>query len=158
VGLYLVSFRVLTPKGVPARNLVAGAVAGGVAWTVLQAIAVPVVHHYTHSDTVYGLFAIVLVLLAWIYLGVQITVYAAEVNVVLTRRLWPRTIVQPPLAEADRASMAMQALQNQRREEQSVKVTFSDRTSDAGTPTRVPRTPEEVTPPGPDADRQKSSG
>jgi YihY family inner membrane protein len=158
VGLYLVSFRVLTPKGVPARNLVAGAVAGGIAWTVLQAIAVPVVHHYTHSDTVYGLFAIVLVLLAWIYLGVQITVYAAEVNVVLTRRLWPRTIVQPPLAEADRASMAMQALQNQRREEQSVKVTFSDRTSDAGTPTRVPRTPEEVTPPGPDADRQKSSG
>jgi YihY family inner membrane protein len=158
VGLYLVSFRVLTPKGVPALNLIAGAVAGGIAWTVLQAIAVPVVHHYTHIDTVYGLFAIVLVLLAWIYLGVQVTVCAAEVNVVLTRRLWPRTIVQPPLTEADRASMAMQALQNQRREEQSVEVTFSDRTSGAGTPTRVPRTPEEVTPPGPDADRQKSSG
>ncbi len=144
VGLYLVSFRVLTPKGVPARSLIAGALTGGIAWTVLQALAVPVVHHYTHSDTVYGLFAVVLVLLAWIYLGVQITVYAAEVNVVLTRRLWPRTIVQPPLAEADRASMAMQALQNQRREEQNVRVTFSDRPPGAAGPTQVPRTPEEI--------------
>jgi YihY family inner membrane protein len=158
VGLYLVSFRVLTPKGVPTRSLIAGAVAGGITWTVLQALAAPVVRHYTHSDSVYGLFATVLVLLAWIYLGAQIAVYAAEVNVVLTRRLWPRTIVQPPLTEADRASMAVQALQNQRREEQSVEVTFSDRPSDVSAPTRVPRTPEEVTPPGPAGDHQKSSG
>jgi len=148
VALYLVSFRVLTPKGVPARNLIAGAVAGGVAWTVLEALAAPVVHHYAHSDTVYGLFAIVLVLVAWIYLGVQIVVYAAEVNVVLTRRLWPRTIVQPPLAEADRASMALQALQNQRREEQRVRVTFSDRRPATAAPSQTPRTPEEIVPPG----------
>jgi uncharacterized BrkB/YihY/UPF0761 family membrane protein len=158
VGLYLVSFRVLTPKGVPTRNLVAGAVTGGVAWTVLQAVAVPVVHHFTHNDTVYGLFAIVLVLLAWIYIGVLITVYAAEVNVVLTRRLWPRTMVQPPLTEADRASMALQALQNQRREEQSIKVTFSDRPSGAAAPARVPRTPEDVTPPRRAGDHENSSG
>jgi YihY family inner membrane protein len=158
VSLYLVSFRVLTPKGVPARNLITGAVAGGIAWTVLQALAAPLIRHFTHSDSVYGLFATVLVLLAWIYLGVQIAVYAAEVNVVLTRRLWPRTIVQPPLAEADRASMALQALQNQRREEQNVEVTFSDRPSGAAAPTRVPRTPEEIAPPGPAEDIQKSSG
>src|SRR5215469_7337281 len=36
VGLYLAGFRALTPKGIPARNLVAGAIAGGIAWTVLQ--------------------------------------------------------------------------------------------------------------------------
>jgi hypothetical protein len=35
--------------------------------------------------------------------------YAAEVNVVLARRLWPRAFVQPPLTEADRASLALQA-------------------------------------------------
>ena len=46
--------------------------------------------------------------------------YAAEINVVLDRRLWPRSVVQPPLTEADRASMALQALQNQRRAEQMV--------------------------------------
>ena len=37
VGLYLASFRVLTPKGIPSRNLVPGAVAGGIVWTALQA-------------------------------------------------------------------------------------------------------------------------
>jgi hypothetical protein len=71
------------------------------------------------------------------------------VNVVLTRRLWPRTIVQPPLAEADRASMAPQALQNQRREEQTVQVSCTDRPPGMPSPARTPRTPEEVTPPGP---------
>ena len=156
-SLYLISFRVLTPKGVPTRNLVAGATAGGVAWTVLQALAAPVVRHFTHSDSVYGLFATVLVLLAWIYLGVQIAVYAAEVNVVLARRLWPRTIVQPPLAEADRASMALQALQNQRREEQKVQVTFTDRPPGAAAPPQTPKVPEEISPPGPATGRENGS-
>jgi uncharacterized BrkB/YihY/UPF0761 family membrane protein len=35
-------------------------------------------------------FATVLGLIAWLYLAVQVTVYAAEVNVVPVRRLWPR--------------------------------------------------------------------
>jgi YihY family inner membrane protein len=80
IGMYLIGFRVLTPKGVPARKLVPGAVAGGAAWTVLQALGTYVVHHFLHSDSVYGVFATVLGLLAWIYLGVEITVYAAEIN------------------------------------------------------------------------------
>jgi len=74
-------------------------------------------------------------------------VYSAEVNVVLTRRLWPRSIVQPPLTEADRASMALQALQNQRRPEQHIEVTFDDRPPDEGVPARTPQTPDEVAPP-----------
>jgi len=132
VGLYLASFRVLTPKSIPARSLIPGAVLGGIVWTVLQALGAYLVHHALRSDSVYGIFATVLGLLAWIYLGVQVTVYAAEVNVVLARRLWPRSLVQPPLTEADRASMRMQAVQNQRRDEQHVEVTFTD------TPRRVP--------------------
>ena len=146
VGLYLACFRILTPRGVPTRNLIAGAVAGGIAWTVLQGIAVFVVHHDLHTASVYGIFATVLVLVAWIYLGVQITVYAAEVNVVLTRRLWPRTIVQPPLAEADRASLALQALQNQIREEQTVQVSFTDRPAGVQPPAQTPQTPDEIVP------------
>jgi uncharacterized BrkB/YihY/UPF0761 family membrane protein len=45
VGLYVVSFRVLTPKGVPTRALLPGAAAGGAAWTLLQAIGTYLVHH-----------------------------------------------------------------------------------------------------------------
>jgi YihY family inner membrane protein len=126
IGMYFIGFRVLTPKSVPTRKLVPGAVAGGVAWTVLEALGTLLVHHFLHSNSVYGVFGTVLGLVAWIYLGVEISVYAAEINVVLARRLWPRSIVQPPLTEADRAVLSVQALQNQRRDDQHVKVSFDE--------------------------------
>ncbi len=147
IGLYFASFRVLTPRGVPSRALLPGAMTGGVAWTALQAVGTYLVHHYLHSDSVYGVFATVLGLLAWLYIAVELTVYAAEVNVVLARRLWPRSIVQPPLTEADRSSMALQALQNQRRAEQDVTVSFNDRPRGAKAAASTPQTPDQVTPP-----------
>jgi YihY family inner membrane protein len=143
--IFLLVFRVLTPKGVPTSNLAWGAGVAGVAWTIMQALGTALVHHFIHNNSVYGVFGTVLGLVAWVYIGVQITVYGAEVNVVLTRRLWPRGIVQPPLTEADRAVMAAQALQNQRREEQLVEVTYSDRPK--GAPTTAPQTPEQIVPP-----------
>jgi YihY family inner membrane protein len=124
-GLYLFAFDVLTPAKISLRRLVPGAALAGVAWTVLQALGGFVVGHYLKNETsVYGLFAIVLGLFAWIYLITELTVYAAELNVVLARRLWPRGLVQPPLTEADQRSLAAQALQNRRRPEQQVEVSF----------------------------------
>jgi len=107
------------------------------------------VANLTHSDSVYGVFATVLGLVAWLYLAAEITVYCAEVNVVLARRLWPRSIIQPPSTEADRASLALQALQNQRREEQQVTVTFDDRGRGVPAASTTPQTPDEVSPPAP---------
>jgi YihY family inner membrane protein len=126
VGMYLLGFRVLTPKSVPFRRLILGAVLGGIGWTVLLAAGTVLVRHYVHSDSVYGIFAIVLSLIAWIYLVVEITIYAAEVNVVVARRLWPRSIVQPPLTHADRKTLALFPLAEQRRDEQRVAVSFAD--------------------------------
>jgi YihY family inner membrane protein len=153
-GMYLAAFRILTPHGVPTRDLVPGAVAGGVGWTVLQVAGTYLVHHYLHSSSVYGIFATVIGLVAWIYLAAGITVCCAEVNVVLARRLWPRTILQPPLTEADRASLALQALGSQRREEQHVEVTFDDREPGTPEPPTTPRTPGEISPPAPRADER----
>lgn len=125
VAEYLFAFRVLTPGAVPTRQLLPGAVFAGIGWTVLQEVGGFVVEHYLRNDSpVFGLFAIVLGLFAWIYLAVELTVYAAEANVVLARRLWPRAMVQPPLTEADRRVMAAQATQNRRRPEQLVTVQF----------------------------------
>jgi YihY family inner membrane protein len=147
VVLYLASFRVLTPSGVRTRQLLPGAIAGGAFWTLIQAVGAYLVHHYLRSDSVYGVFATVLGLLAWIYFGVQATVYAAEINVVLARRMWPRAMVQPPLTEADRHSMALQALQNQRRPEQVVEVRFTDRAAGTKAPASTPREAGDVSPP-----------
>ena len=129
VGMYVIGFRVLTPKVVPIAKLLPGAVLAGVGWTVLQAIGTLLVKHYLHSDSVYGIFAIVLSLLAWIYLIVESTIYSAEFNVVLARRLWPRSIVQPPLTPADRLALSLLPLAEQRRDEQEVEVSYTDEAS-----------------------------
>jgi YihY family inner membrane protein len=124
-ALYLAAFCILTPKQIRPRALWRGAVVGGVAWTVLQAVGGYVVGHDLKgaSDT-YGTFGLVLGLLAWIYLGAEVTLYAAEVNTVIARRLWPRALVQPPLTAADQESLALQVLETQRRPEQEVSTTI----------------------------------
>jgi hypothetical protein len=73
----------------------------------------------------------VLGLLSWLYLGTEVILYAAEVNVVRIRRLWPRSLLQPPLTEPDRRALVDLAKQEERRPEQSVDVSFPDQT---GTP------------------------
>jgi YihY family inner membrane protein len=127
IAMYFGAFRVLTPKLVQSRQLVPGAILGGVAWTILQAVGGYLIGHDLKNDsTTYGTFAAVLGLVAWIYLGTQLTIYAAELNTVLARHLWPRGLVQPPLTKADQKSLALQATQNQRRPEQEVSVDFND--------------------------------
>ncbi len=127
VAMYLLAFRVLTAKVIKTHLLLPGAVVGGVAWTVLQAIGGYLIGHDLRNDSVtYGVFAAVLGLIAWTSLGASITVYAAECNTVLARHLWPRGMVQPPLTDADQRSMALQATQNQRRPEEKVSVEFSE--------------------------------
>jgi YihY family inner membrane protein len=122
---YLAGFRILTPAAVRLHQLVPGAALAAVGWTILQSFGGFVVAHYLKNDnSLYGTFGIVLGLFAWIYLVSELTVYSAELNVVLARRLFPRSLVQPPLTEADRSSLAAQALQNRRRPEQHVEVSF----------------------------------
>jgi len=116
VGLFLLVFRVLTPQQIPTRQLLAGAVVAGVAWQLLQAVGGFLVGHYLrHTSQVYGVFAIVLGLLFWLYLGARLTLYAAEVNVVAARRLWPRSLLQPPFANADQPAPVDFANQQQHR-------------------------------------------
>ena len=128
VLLYFAVFRTLTPKQVTTRSLAPGVVIGGVAWTILQAAGGYVVgHDLKGASALYGVFGLVLGLIAWIYLAAEITLYAAEINTVLFYRLWPRGMVQPPLTDADQRSLAFQVTQNQRRPEQEVVTRFRNR-------------------------------
>jgi YihY family inner membrane protein len=124
-GIYLVAFRLLTPRQIGWRPLVPGALLGGAGWTLLQYIGGALVEHsLRNSSQVYGFFAVVLGLLAWIFLGAQLTLYAAEVNVVRARRLWPRSLVQPPLTTADEQVLTDSVVQAKSRPEQALEVGF----------------------------------
>lgn len=78
----------------------------------------------TASPT-YGVFAVIITLLSWLYLGSQLVLWAAEINVVLRYRLWPRSLTQPPLTEADRQVFQRLAQMEVRRPEEEVSASFT---------------------------------
>jgi uncharacterized BrkB/YihY/UPF0761 family membrane protein len=81
---------------------------------------------------VYGTtLALVIGLLVWIYLGGQLTLLCAEINVVKARRLWPRSLA-PPLTEADQRVMRAGTLTERRRPEQHITVTFETEEQPSG--------------------------
>jgi hypothetical protein len=82
---------------------------------------------------------VVIVVLSWLYLSAQLLLYAAEINVVLTRRLWPRSLLQPPLTEPDRRVLTALAETEERRPGQTVEVRFA--AADEPPPARDDRPP-----------------
>jgi YihY family inner membrane protein len=124
---FLLAFRLLTPASVPSSQLRLGAALAGIAWTALQTLGgFLVANQLRHTTEVYGLFGVVLGLLSFLALAGTLVVYAAEVNVVRARRLWPRSIVQPPLTEGDRHVLTDIARQGRRRPEQRVDVVYEE--------------------------------
>ena len=94
VGMFWVSFRIATIGEVRWRDLRTGAVIAAAVWQLLQIVGGYVVTHQLHrASDLYGTFGLVLGLLAWLYLQAEVTLYAAEVDAVLTRRLWPRSLL-----------------------------------------------------------------
>jgi YihY family inner membrane protein len=101
VTLFIVAFRVLTARHVAIRQIRAGAVAAAVTWQALQWVGTLLLGHKLKGDTAtYGLFAIVLGLMAWVYLGAITVVVCAEFNAVRAGRLWPRGLLAPFASDA----------------------------------------------------------
>jgi YihY family inner membrane protein len=128
--LFGLAFTILTTEDLSWRDVWPGAAVAAVAWTVLQAIGGYIVSHQLRgASQTYGTFATVIGLMAWLYLAAQMTFYAAEINVVRRRRLWPRSVVQRPLTDADRRALTYYAKQEERRPDEEVDVRVRDTAS-----------------------------
>lgn len=104
------AFRYLTVAPIGWRDVVPGALLSSAVWLALLALGAMLVDRQLRgSEALYGFFAIVLGLLSWIYIGAQLLLLSAELNVVLARRLWPRSLQSPPLVESDQESPAAQS-------------------------------------------------
>ena len=126
IGLFLAAFRLGTAKVIATRQLFLGAVLSGVAWQILLSFAGLIIgRDLKHAQAVAGFFGVVLGLLAWFGLQATATVYAVEADVVRTRHLWPRSITQPPLTDADKRFLIDSTETETRRPEQKVAVEFS---------------------------------
>ena len=80
------------------------------------------------------MFGVVLGLLAWFYLQAQITLYVVELDVVRARRLWPRSLVPPPLTDADMHAYQIYAESGLLRPELEVVVRQEPHASEDGPP------------------------
>jgi membrane protein len=135
VLLFAVAYKVLTVEAVSWRDVLPGAVPAGILWSALQAVGSYYVERQVASASeVYGLFAMVIGLLSWIYLGAQITLMCAELNVVRARHLWPRSLTGDDLTEADRRALLRYARVEERRPDEEVRVRFSDPQPDPSPP------------------------
>jgi membrane protein len=107
IVLFWLAFRIATSKDVDGKALRLGATLAAIAWQILQVVGGRFIGHATNSA--YGVFGVVLGLLAWFYLQAQITLYLVELDVVRARRLWPRSLAPPPLTQADLRAYQMYA-------------------------------------------------
>jgi YihY family inner membrane protein len=133
VLLFFSAFRLLTDSRVATHDLWPGIALASVGWEILQSVGGLYVRHALHGATeTYGVFATVIGLLAWLFLGARLVVYAAELNAVLACRYWPRSLLDPATPADDTARRALAEME-ERSDRETVHVTFDP-------PTTLPRT------------------
>ncbi|MDQ4010416.1 MAG: YihY/virulence factor BrkB family protein [Actinomycetota bacterium] len=115
VAVFLIAFRVLTARDVRLADLMPGAIGAAIAVQALQMVGTFLARRGLNGvSQLYGVFGLVLGLLAWLYLLAMILVLCAEINAVRARRLWPRNLLTPfiddvALTPADQASYRLYA-------------------------------------------------
>ena len=126
VALFLLGFRILTPNSIPTRTLMSGAAIAAFGWSALQYLGTWLVgHELRHASQLYGYFASILGLVFFLYLAAEVTLIAAEINVVKSRHLYPRSLT-PPFTPADEAVLTAISKQAQRSKAQNVRVDFEE--------------------------------
>ena len=114
-GVILVGFRVATARELSFRQVAPGAVAAAIIWQLLQSFGTVYVTHIVRSASrTNGVFALVLGLMAFLYLTSVTLVLCAEINAVRVDRLYPRALLTPftdnvSLTPADRKAYTGQA-------------------------------------------------
>jgi YihY family inner membrane protein len=124
--IFLAVFALLTPERRGIRELLPGVGLTAVGALLLQSAGGWYVDHtITDASAIYGTFALVIGLLSWFFLIAHLLLIAAEVNVVLHWRLWPRSLTGE-LEPADRRALqrAAEAARMDRR--QQITVGFGD--------------------------------
>lgn len=102
VLVLLVLFRVASAPRLRLEDMIWGATVGAVVWRLLQVFGPVYINHVVKgSSTSNGVFALVLGLLAWIYLLAMTFVLSAEINVVRAHRLHPRSLLTPFTDDVD---------------------------------------------------------
>jgi len=128
--VFVFAFRLATTRRLTFRQVAPGALAAAVLWQLLQTFGVSYVSHVVaRASVINGVFALVLGLLAFLYLAAVFCVLCVEINVVHVDRLWPRALLTPftddvDLTPGDRRSYTGMATSQRTKGFEEVHVTF----------------------------------
>jgi len=148
-AVFVVGFWICVAQDRSVRSLLSGALTAAVLWQLLQLGGTAYVGHVVKgTGATYGVFALVLGLLAWIFLASVVIVFSAEIDVVRYKRLYPRSLLTPftdnvDLTRADRRTYREIATAQQFKGFQSVTVSFANDGRGASPADRKPTSPDE---------------
>jgi uncharacterized BrkB/YihY/UPF0761 family membrane protein len=132
------AFRFAPARRLSVRDVVPGAIASAVIWQLLQSFGVIYVRHVIkHASATDAVFALVLGLLAFLYVTAVAVLLCMEINVVRVNRLHPRSLMTPftdnvALTAGDRRVYSRQAKAQRLKGFERVDVTFDPPTSEPG--------------------------
>jgi uncharacterized BrkB/YihY/UPF0761 family membrane protein len=126
----LVAFRVTTARHLTYRQVLPGALVAAFIWQVLQWFGAGYIGHIVRTaSATNSVFALVLGMMAFLFLVSSTLVLCAEINVVLVEELYPRALLSPftdnaELTPADRKTYANRAKAERVKDSQRVGVWF----------------------------------
>jgi membrane protein len=138
LGVFLVAFRILTARDLSWRQIRTGAVIAAVGWEVLQLLGTYYLSHKLKgASQVYGVFGLVLGLVAWLALEALVVVLACEINVVKVDHLYPRSLLTPftdnvALTSADQRAYTSYAKTEQHKGFEQIDVSYGDSSQSTG--------------------------
>jgi YihY family inner membrane protein len=101
-AVFTLGFRVATARDLSIRETVPGAAFAAICWQALQYVgAIYVGHTVARASEVNAVFALVLGLVAWLYVEAVVVVFAAEYNTVRSLQLYPRALLTPFTDDVD---------------------------------------------------------
>jgi YihY family inner membrane protein len=135
-AIFILAFKLGTTRPVTVRDVAPGALTAAVAWQLLQLFGVPYVTSVIrHSSATNGVFALVIGLLAFLYLTAVTVVISLEINAVHVDRLYPRALLTPftdkvRLTRSDRRAYRRQAKAQRAKGFERIDVSFDESRSD----------------------------
>ncbi|MGB2949430.1 MAG: YihY/virulence factor BrkB family protein [Rhodococcus sp. (in: high G+C Gram-positive bacteria)] len=129
-AVFTVAFRLATARALSLTDVLPGAMVAGVVWQLLQAFGGAYIKYVvTRASITNGVFAVVLGVLAFMYIAAAVVVISVEINAVRVRRLYPRSLLTPftddvELTEGDELTYTGQAEAQRSKGFEEIEVTF----------------------------------
>lgn len=131
-AVFILAFRIATARDLSVRDVAPGAVAAAIVWQLLQTFGVVYVGHVVKgASATNGVFALVLGLIAFLYITGVAVVFCVEINVVRVDKLHPRSLLTPftddvTLTHGDRRAYTGQATAQRNKGFEDINVDFHD--------------------------------